>query len=55
MKMISDTTYAVVLFMTGVTILVAPFLLRIVFHKERSAMLQGETESAEVALQQEQT
>ena len=55
MKMISDTTYAVVVFMTGVTILVAPFLLRIVFHKERSAMLQGETESAEVALQQEQT
>jgi len=55
MKMISDTTYAVVVFMTGVTILVAPFLLRIVFHKERSAMLQGKTESAEVALQQEQT
>jgi len=55
MKMISDTTYAVVVFMTGVTILVAPFLLRVVFHKERSAMLQGETESAEVALQQEQT
>ncbi len=55
MKMISDTTYAVVVFMTGVTILVAPFLLRIVFHKERSAMLQGETESTEVALQQEQT
>jgi len=55
MKMISDTTYAVVVFMTGVTILVAPFLLRIVFHKERSAMLQGETESAEVALQHEQT
>src|SRR6266849_4563889 len=55
MKMISDNTYAVVVFMTGVTILVAPFLLRIVFHKERSAMLQGKTESAEVALQQEQT
>ena len=55
MKMISDTTYAVVVFMTGVTILVAPFLLRIVFHKERSAMLQGETESTEVALQHEQT
>ena len=36
MKMISDVTYAVVVSMTGVTILVAPFLLRVVFRKERN-------------------
>ena len=39
MKAISEVTYAVVVFMTGVTILVAPFLLRIVFRKERSQVL----------------
>jgi Kef-type K+ transport system membrane component KefB len=35
LKMISDAGYAMVVFMTGVTILVAPTLLRFVFHQER--------------------
>jgi Kef-type K+ transport system membrane component KefB len=45
MKAISDATYAVVVFMTGVTILIAPPLLRIVFHKERNAMQPQQTEA----------
>jgi Kef-type K+ transport system membrane component KefB len=58
MKMISDATYAVVVFMTGVTILIAPPLLRIVFHKERTAMHQPQTddqahEAEQAALPQE--
>jgi|SRR5579859_1263562 len=57
MKAISDATYAVVVFMTGVTILIAPPLLRIVFHKERNAMqphpTEATTEAEPTALPQE--
>ena len=44
MKLISDATYAVVVFMTGVTILVSPFLLRVVFRKERNQVLGTQEE-----------
>jgi Kef-type K+ transport system membrane component KefB len=43
LKMISDAGYAMVVFMTGVTILFAPPLLRIVFHGERRATQQVRT------------
>ncbi len=55
MKVISDSTYAVVVFMTAATILIAPPLLRIVFHKERKATqqlpIEGEDETASFTLE----
>src|SRR5262249_18284668 len=57
MKMISDAGYAMVAFMTVVTLLLAPPPLRIVLHQERNAppglqsRVESEAESAPLPLE----